>query len=190
MIMSVISLSPTKEKKLIEESRNDKTKFSPLYEHYQPYIKEFFKHRLNDYETAEDLTSAVFEKALNGLDNFQWQGVSFSAWLYRIARNTLIDHYRKVSRNKPVASSELLQEFPSQEKQPLELIETMYSEELLYSILQKLPPREKDIIYLKFFDGYSNKVISQITGLSETNVGTIIYRTVRKLRQMYQERSE
>ncbi len=185
--MSSISLDPKIEKKLVEEARKDKSKFGPLYKHYKKYILEFFTYRVNDYSTAEELTSVVFEKALNGLDGFQWQGVPFSAWLYRIARNTLIDHYRKGTKSREVSSLELVQELPSKEKQPHEIVETMFTEELLYKILQEIPTREQEIIYLKFFDGYTNKVIAQITDLSETNVGTIIYRTIRKLRELYRE---
>ncbi len=188
--MSSISLDPKLEKKLIEQARKDKSKFGPLYKHYKKYILEFFKHRVNDYLTSEELTSVVFEKALNGLDNFQWQGVPFSAWLYRIARNTLIDHYRQSTKAKRTSSIEVIAELPSKEKPPHEKIETMFSEEILYQIINELPSREKEIIYLKFFDGYTNKVIAQITNLSETNVGTIIYRTIRKLRKMYQENTD
>lgn len=188
--MSSISLDPKIEKRIIEEARKEKAKFGPLYKHYKKYIFEFFTYRVEDYNTAEELTSVVFEKALKGLDNFQWQGVPFSAWLYRIARNTLIDHYRKKAKNKEISSLELIQELPSKEKQPHEIVETMFTEELLYNILQELPSREKEIIYLKFFDGYTNKIIAEITSLSETNVGTILYRTIRKLRELYRENAD
>lgn len=188
--MSTISLDAKTEKRLIEEARKDRTKFGPLYKHYQPYINNFFKYRVSDYNTTQELTSVVFEKALKGLDNFQWQGVPFSAWLFRIARNTLIDHYRKKAKDTEVASVDFLHELPSKEKQPPEIVESMFAEELLYNILRELPSREQEIIYLKFFDGYTNKVIAQITELSETNIGTIIYRTIKKLRVMYEKKAD
>jgi len=183
--MSKISLDPKLEKKLIEKSRKDKNEFAPLYSHYKKHIHKFFLYRVKDLETAEELTSTTFEKALKSLDNFQWQGVSFSAWLYRIARNSLIDHYRKKNKRDRTSSLEIVKNMASDEETPAEKVETMFAEERLYEVIKQLPPREQEIIYLKFFDGYTNKVISEITELSETNVGTIVYRTIKKLRELY-----
>ncbi len=184
--MSKISLEPDLEKKLIKDSRKDKSNFSPLYKHYKKYIHEFFSYRVSEETSAEELTSTVFEKALKSLDNFQWQGVSFSAWLYKIARNTLIDYYRNNEKRKKITNLDRTYDLPSKEKSPHEQIETMFEEDLLHKILNKLNTREREIIYMKFFDGYTNKLIAKITGLSETNVGTIVYRTIRKLRKIYQ----
>lgn len=185
--MSKISLEPKLEKRLIEKSRKDKKEFAPIYAHYKDHIHNFFKYRVSNRETAEELTSTTFEKALKSLDNFQWQGISFSAWLYRIARNTLIDHYRKKERRDKTSSLEIVSDIASKEATPEEKVETMFAEEKLYEVIKLLPSREQEIIYLKFFDGYTNKVIAEITELSETNVGTIIYRTIRKLREFYSE---
>jgi RNA polymerase sigma factor (sigma-70 family) len=180
--MSKISLDPEVEKKLVKKAKKDKKAFGVLYEHYNKHIKNFFDYRLSDNQFSEDLTSKVFEKALKGLDNFQWQGVSFSAWLYKIAKNTLIDHYRTAGLKK-------VQALPSEEQlvspHPTPSIEAeiYFEEEILKKVLDELPKREREIIYMKFFDGYKNKTISNLTGLSETNVGTIVYRTTRKLKE-------
>lgn len=188
--MSVISLDPKIEKKLIEGSRKDKEQFAPLYRNYKEHIKKFFIYRVKTNEIADELTSVTFEKALNGLDNFQWQGISFSAWLYKIARNTLIDHYRKNEKEKVSTSIEEHHGLPSKEKAPPEKIEIMFSEDILHKVLDELPAREREIIYLKFFDGYTNKLIAQLTDLSETNVGTIVHRTLKKLKRIYQENDD
>lgn len=178
-------MDPKTEKRIIEKSRKNIEEFAPIYRHYNKHIKKFFLYRVSGSEMAEELTSITFEKALKGLDNFQWQGVSFSSWLYRIARNTLIDHYRKKDKRDKTSPIEVGHHLPSKESSPEEMIETMFAEEKLYEIIKQLPPREQEIIYLKFFDGYTNKIIAQITDLSETNVGTIVYRTIKKLREMY-----
>lgn len=185
--MSKISMDPKIEKKIIEKSRKNVEEFAPIYKHYNKHIRKFFSFRVNGVETAEELTSITFEKALKGLDNFQWQGLSFSSWLYRIARNTLIDHYRKKNKRDKTSPLEIVHHLPSKESTPEEKVETMFAEEKLYEILKQLPPREQEIIYLKFFDGYTNKVIAKITDLSETNVGTIVYRTIKKLRRIYKD---
>jgi len=188
--MSKISMDPKTERRLIEKSRKNKEEFAPIYKHYKRHIKKFFTFRVTGSETAEELTSITFEKALKGLDNFQWQGVSFSSWLFRIARNTLIDFYRKKDKRNKTSSLEIVYHLPSGESTPEEKVETMFAEEKLYKILKQLPPREQEIIYLKFFDGYTNKVIAQITELSETNIGTIVYRTIKKLRKMYSDSNQ
>jgi len=180
--MSKISLDPKKEKRIIDKSRKNREEFAPLYKHYQPYIKKFFSLRVYaEPEAVEDLTSDVFKKAIAGLDNFQWQGVSFSAWLYKIARNTLIDYYRSVKKN--ISLSELEATIKSKDKGPDELAFDSLNEELLKRLLQNLPERERNIIYMKFYDGYTNKTIAEVLDLSETNVSTIVYRSVRKLRE-------
>lgn len=177
-------MDKNKEKKIIEASKKDMEKFEPLYRYYKPHMDKFFKYRVNDTYTQEELTSKTFEKAIKGLDNFQWQGLSFSAWLYRIARNTLIDYYRKNSNKKNIQIND--EDIAvSNEKQPLEVLIDTFTQEKLLHLLEELPLRERNIIYLKFFDGYTNKTISKLTGLTETNVGTILFRAIKKLRNVY-----
>ena len=176
-----------KEKALIEAARKDKEQFAPLYRHYHKHIKKFFLYRVANETRAEELTSDTFTKALKGLDNYQWQGVSFSAWLYRIARNTLIDHYRTKERKKKVSSLDNHYNLPSEDKPPHEKVEVLFAEDILHQVLKELPERERRIIYLKFFDGYTNRLIAELTDLTETNVGTIVHRTLKKLRKVYQE---
>ncbi len=156
--------------------------FGKLYETYAPKVKGYFLSRLADAALAEDLVSRTFEKALNGLDSFRWQGVPFSAWLFRIARNVLFDHLRAEKSKKEVGLEEtppLKGDLPTQ----LEELEESEENHLLKSALTKIPAREQKIVYLKFYEGLTNRAIAKVTGLSETNVGTILYRTIRKLRE-------
>mgnify|MGYP001223979479 CR=1 FL=1 len=138
-------------------------------------------------ERAEDLTSEVFEKALAGLGSFQWQGVPFSAWLFKIAQNTLFDSFRK-EKAKPKVSLEELPPLEGSQIGPEEAAFRGESQEIMTGILRKLPQREREIIYLKFYEGHTNRNIAKLTGLSETNVGTILYRTLRRMREDLQER--
>ncbi len=186
--MSVISLDLKKEQKLISLAKKDKKFFAPLYEHYVRHIMKYFQIRLNDKQISEELTSKVFEKALAGIDNFQWQGVSFSAWLYQIARNTLVDYYRQSEKNKKTGVLDETIKLQSPTETPEEEIQTMFEQEYLYKIIKELPQKEQEIIYMKFFDGYTNRVIANLTGLSETNVGTIIYRAIKRLRELYRSK--
>jgi len=185
--MSKISLPKDKEKALVERAQKDssaaaKQAYGALYEHYRPHIYRYLRNKVNETETAEDLTATVFTKALEALGNYRWEGVPFSAWLYRIAHNALVDHYRQRSQTKKVAldrAAPLEASGPS----PEEEFYLWEMEDKLKGLVQDLPLREREIITLKFFEGYTNRHIAQLTGLTETNVGTIVYRVVRSMRE-------
>lgn len=156
--------------------------FGELYKNYSTKVKGYFISRLADEDLAEDLSSKTFQKALNGLDSFQWQGVPFSAWLFRIARNVFFDHLRSERGKRKIGledAPELKGDLPTQ----FEELEESEENAFLKKAVAKIPPREQEIVYLKFYEGLTNRAIAGITGLSETNVGTILYRTLRKLRE-------
>ncbi len=182
--MSKISLDSKTEERLVNEAKKNKEAFTALYTHYYPYILNYIVNKVGNKEAAEDLTSSVFEKALNAIESFKWQGISFSSWLFRIAKNTVIDFYRASSKYKTQISLEYI-DVPTTNKNPEELAIDEDFENRLKTLLNKLPERERKIIYMKFFEGYTNKTISGLVGVSETNVGTIVHRTVIKLRQSF-----
>lgn len=181
--MSKVSLPPEEEELLIKKSQRNRKEFAPLFAHYQPLIKRYFQRHLSS-EESDELTAQVFAKALSGLDNFRWQGVSFSAWLYKIAHHTLVDFYRltnkETSKNRDLEEA---RELPTPETNPEKLSYEQETASEIEQLLKELPAREKEIVYLKFFDGYTNKTIAKLAGLSETNVSTIVYRAVNRLRQ-------
>ncbi|MEX1061643.1 MAG: RNA polymerase sigma factor [Patescibacteria group bacterium] len=174
------------EEKLVREAQRVKggqnAPFGKLYQAYYPKIKTYFVSRLGTEPTAEDLTSLTFQKALSGLASFKWQGVPFSSWLLTIARNTFFDHLRSPKGKKQV---EIESAYPVPTKSPTQMEELLEREEhdWLGKELAKLAPRERDIIYLKFYEGLTNRQIAQFLDLTETNVGTILYRTLTKIRQ-------
>ena len=174
------------EEKLVKKAqkinKGENKPFGKLYRHYYPRVKRYFLSRVDTVEEAEDLASQVFEKALSGLGSFQWQGVPFSAWLFKIAQNTLFDSFRK-NKTKPQVSLEKLPPIESGQAGPEEEAFRKESAETLTQLLQRLPQREREIVYLKFYEGHTNRSIASLTGLSETNVGTILYRTLKKLRK-------
>ena len=184
--MSKISMDLKVEKQLIRTAQRGGEKgrqaFGKIYEHYQPHLENFFRARLNHNQEVEGLVSEVFKKALAGLDSFRWQGLSLSAWLYKISKNVLTDYFRKINQIQTVDITKIPTP-QSREAGPEELYLQDEKYELLHQLLAKLPKREQKIIYLKFFEGRTNKWIAQELELSETNIGTIVHRSVRKLRQ-------
>jgi len=177
------------EEKLIKQAKavkaGENKPFGKLYLFYSPKVRRYFLSRVGDEKKAEDLTSKTFEKALRGLDSYQWQGVPFSTWLFKVAQNTFYDSLREGKRKKKI-SIEDVPPIKAEEAGPEEKAVKSESRELLERHLFKLPRRERDIIYMKFYEGYTNRAIAKLTGLSETNVGTILYRTLRRLRKQLQ----
>jgi len=188
--MSKISLDPKEEENLVRETKKLKTKagkiaFGRLYRHYQPHIKRFFARRLRDETLIEDLTSEVFEKALKSIDSFQWQGVSFSAWLYKISRNLLIDYFRQNNKRKKTLPLPNVYHLPADTSSPEENIIEFEAGIKVHRLLETLKDRERKIVYMKFFEGYTNKVIAEKLEITETNVATILHRLMKKLRERF-----
>lgn len=92
---------PDFERACVDRARSgEKEAFAALYREYVPKIHAFAYRRTNSRELAEDITAATFERAFRQLDNFEWRGGGFGAWLFRIASNELTDHYRRQQRSR------------------------------------------------------------------------------------------
>jgi RNA polymerase sigma-70 factor (ECF subfamily) len=161
--------------------------FVALYEQYLPRIFRYFSYRVNDGSLAEDLTSAVFEKALTRFGSFRAERSSFATWLFAIARNTLTDHYRAAGKQRWLSLDKVKEMAGMKRNQPEEEFAGKQRRQRLRTCLAALSAQERDIVSLKFGGEFSNREIAGLTGLSESNVGTILYRVVRKLRDCFGE---
>lgn len=155
--------------------------FARLYEQYLPKVYRFVRFRIEDDATAEDLTSAVFEKALTRFHSYQSQRASFSTWVFVIARNTVIDHFRVSHRDRLV---ELDGDGPAHPAGPSPEEQAIRQEEFgrLQTCLKQLPAAQQSVISLKFGAHMTNREIARTTGMSESQVGNIVFRAVRRLR--------
>lgn len=158
--------------------------FAELYEEYLPRVFRYMSYRLNDTSVAEDLTSNVFEKALDKFASYRANKASFSTWLFTIARNTVIDHYRTSSKRQTVPLDKAA-EMAETKSSPEEEFARREERQRLQVCLAALSTQEQDIVSLKFGSELTNRQIADMIGLSESNVGTILYRTVRKLRDCF-----
>jgi RNA polymerase sigma-70 factor (ECF subfamily) len=123
---------------------------SEIYDRYQRGIFRYLYYRVGDQQTAEDLTSEVFLRMIEKLSNYQDQRTSFQAWLFQIARNLSIDHYRKMSVRNNV---QLGEEFPGSGEGQLELIDRELTSEKLSRALGELPDNQRDVIIMRFVVG-------------------------------------
>ena len=160
-----------------------KEAFAELYEQHFPKVFRYISYRVNDIHLAEDLTSETFVKALKGFSSYRSDRASFSTWIMSIARHTVIDHHR-VGGKREVVSLEQAAETPSEGQAEEEAVR---KEELqrLQICLAGLAQQEQEIISLKFGAELTNRQIAGMLNLSESNVGTILYRAVRKLRDCF-----
>jgi RNA polymerase sigma factor (sigma-70 family) len=161
--------------------------FAAFYEQYLPKVYRYISYRISDVQTAEDLTSVVFEKALGKFKSFDSRKAGFSTWVFTIARNTLTDHYRSSHQSQTV-DLEAAAEKPSPLKSPEEEAESAEDIRLLNTCLAQLSAPEKEIISLKFGAEMTNRQIAGVLALTESNVGVILYRAVRKLRDDFRGR--
>lgn len=148
------------------------------YREYLPRVYNFFRYRVGDAALSEDLTADVFEKAWRGRARFQRDLGAFSTWLFTIARNAATDHFRRKRQEVPLEAVPELQDSTSLEET------TQRNDDFakLNTLLSQLPERERELIALKYGAELTNREIAQLTRLSESNVGTILLRTVEKLR--------
>lgn len=156
--------------------------FKSLYENHQQKVYYFILKRVSNVADAEDLTSIVFEKIYKKLPDFQWQGVSIESWIFTIARNAIIDFHRKNSKYRGNVDIDNLQ--VESEDSDKELLTGLLDDESirsLYLAMSNLDSDDQYLVYYKYFEELSNSEIAERTGLSETNVGTKLYRLRKKL---------
>ena len=152
------------------------------YREEMPRVFNYFRYRGFERATAEDLTSATFEKAWRARDRYRRDRAAVSTWLLAIARNVAIDHFRRSRPEVPI-EDEALRDDETPEHAALRAAESRR----LQALLAGLAERERELLALKYGAGATNRDIATITGLGESNVGTILHRTISALRARWNE---
>lgn len=149
-----------------------------LYARELPRIYNFFRYRLGDDALAEDLTSTTFEKAWRARARYRRDLAKFSTWLYAIARNVANDHYRRRRPEAPLDEALERHAAGTPEEDALRQAEL----DRLAQLLAALSDRDRELLALKYGAELTNREIAKVTGLSESNIGTILHRTILALR--------
>jgi RNA polymerase sigma-70 factor (ECF subfamily) len=153
-----------------------------VYRAELPRVLNYFRYRVGRTETAEDLTSTTFEKAWRARARYRRERASVGTWLLTIAHNVAIDYYR--SRRVDVALDDIAE--PPQLPTMDEDVQRLWDRRRLASLIAALPERERELVALKYGAEETNRAIARLTGLSESNVGTILSRTVAALRTRWE----
>lgn len=152
------------------------------YRELLPRVFGYFRYRGFDRPTAEDLTSATFEKAWRSRGRYRPDRASVPTWLLAIARNVATDQLRRHRPEQPLDADAAFQG-DTPETAALRGAEL----QRLRTLLAGLPDRERELLALKYGAGATNRAIATLTGLGESNVGTILHRTVTALRARWDE---
>ena len=155
--------------------------WTDLYEVYADRVYRYMRYRAQEVQDAEDLTGAVFERAMAKAHTFDEKKGSFEVWLFTIARNQLRDHWRKMKRRPMVALEKVTAMDAGATPEQAMIAKAMF--DVLRRSLSDLTERELQIVSLRYAGELRNVDIAGVMHLSEKNVGVILCRALKKLRQ-------
>lgn len=161
------------ERLLIEAAQKDPNRFADLYEANFERVYAFIVRRVRDRHEAEDLTAEVFHHALANLSRFEWRGVPFAVWLYRIAANMIADYWKRISKVASDPASDDLGQFHWQE------IERRAA---LFQLVDSLPADQRSVIVKRFVEQRSTREIAAEFGRSEGAIKQLQFRALESLR--------
>lgn len=167
----------------IQAAQQNPARFRPLYERYYESIFRFIFRRTADGDLAADICSQVFLKALQRLGGYQFRGVPFSAWLFRIASNEVAQHFRQNSQKRTVSVEE---NTLSEVAEEMEIEGELWEVEDLVQALDTLKPDELTLIELRFFEQRPFKGVAEIMGITESNAKVKTYRILERLKKRMQ----
>jgi RNA polymerase sigma-70 factor (ECF subfamily) len=156
--------------------------FGAVYQAELPRIYNFFRYHIGDDQIAEDLTAATFEKAWRNRERYRQDLASFTTWLFTLARRVAADYYRKRRPTIPLDEAALVSDPQVIEEAAQERADFAH----LAMLLAQLADRERELVALKYGAGLTNRTIAHLTGLSESNVSTILYRVTQQLRAQWE----
>ena len=164
------------ERLLIEAAQKDPTRFSELYEKNFELLYAYIVRRVGDRDTAEDLTSEVFKKALESLPRFKWRGAPFAAWLITIAKNMIADRSKRTAREGGVP---IVGDLMATNQINLEDVE---QSAMIFRLVRQLPEDQRKVIGMRFGEEKSIRDIALEMGRSEGAVKQLQFRGLQSLR--------
>jgi RNA polymerase sigma-70 factor (ECF subfamily) len=172
------------ERALIEAAQEDSSRFAELYELHFERVYAYIARRVRERSATEELTSHVFHQALANLGKFKWRGAPFASWLYRIARNSIIDHAQRLQRESASESSYQQPEIAMAPEPDLEQVERVAR---VYQLVDKLPWDQAYVIRLRFAEEKSIREIARQLSRSEGAIKQLQFRALQNLRARMSE---
>src|SRR5215472_1026147 len=172
------SRAEAEERLLVQTAQKDPSRFADLYEAHFESVYAFMARRVRDRDTAEDLTADVFHKALAALPRFDWRGVPFGVWLFRIASNVVVDHWKQAARE-------------SSEEPPEPATEADFEDALergrLFRLVGELPDEQRRVVQMRFAEGQSIREIGTALKKTDGAIKQLQFRALQALRTRMNE---
>lgn len=170
------------EYEILTRAKKNPKAFGELYEKYFDRIFNFIYRQTDDEDLTADLCSQTFLNALKHLERFEFRGVPFSAWLYKVASNEVNKHYRKVKHDKVFSIEEV------RVRQLIDLVDDNWQEDVLKQLMQylkDLPTEMLEVLELRFFEDKDFKEIAFILDITESGAKMRTYRALDRLRKNF-----
>lgn len=166
----------------IQLAKRDPEKFSPLYEKYHEQIFRYIYQRMDDKEIAFDVTSQVFFKAIKNLDKYEFRGVPFGSWLYRIAKSEIYQTFRDKTAKRAinietVQLATFMDVFEDEENER--------NNKRLLKAIESLRETDVQLIEMRFFEQRPYREIGEMLSITENNAKVKTFRALDKLKQEF-----
>ncbi len=164
----------------IQAAQQNPAQFRPLYDRYYDQIFRFIYRRTNSEALSSDITAQVFLKAMQKIKSYQFKGVPFSAWLYRIASNEVTQHFRNTQKNRVVSLNDvnldnMTDDINYEDREALR--------NRMIQVLDTLRENDLALIEMRFFEQRPFKEIADILGITESNAKVKTYRILDRLKK-------
>jgi RNA polymerase sigma-70 factor (ECF subfamily) len=166
------------ERLLVEAAQKDPARFAELYENNFERVYAYVVRRVGDRAETEDLTSEVFHHALANLRKFEWRGIPFAAWLFRIAANLISDRWQRKSREQVADESEQIESAAARGAE----FEEVERRATLFRLVDRLPTEQQRVVVLRFVEQKSIKEVAREIRKTEGAVKQLQFRALSSLR--------
>lgn len=180
--MSLVS----EEEQVRRAQQGDREAWGELYEEYVSRVYRFLASRVGAGMEAEDMTEEVFLRAFKALPSYKWKGAPFAAWLFRIARNLIIDRQRKQATQGRFLTQA---DYPSPDPHPEEIAERKQMLEQVMAALPHLSSAQQEVIRLRFIAGLSLEETAQVMGKKTGAVKNLQFNALLNLKKWLKEES-
>jgi RNA polymerase sigma-70 factor (ECF subfamily) len=167
------------ERLLIEAAQKDPSRFAELYENNFARVYAYVVRRVGNRSETEDLTSEVFHQALANLKRFEWRGIPFSAWLFRIAANLVSDRWQRSGREQIADDPQQIESAQAGSAE----IEEVERRATLFRLVESLPTEQRRVVVLRFVEQKSIKEVAHEIRKTEGAVKQLQFRALSSLRE-------
>ena len=164
--------------------QGDAASFAELYQHFYDKIFRYVSFKTGDAFESEDITEDVFLRMLESIHSFKWKGYPFSSWLFRIAHNLVVDHFRKKSRRKSVPLENASQMAGSTSHDMDSDLDLKLSFGQVYDVMAELTKLQREVISLRFAAGLSVRETGHSMGKKENAVKALQHAAIKRLRSL------